>query len=131
MAHILYLDDEEALVFLLTRMMQVLGHDASGFTSATEALETFRQSASSFDLVLTDLSMPAMGGIEFAIEILKVRPDTPVAILTGHADARDVEAARAAGIMQVASKPSTIQQMEQTLKELLDAANSRRIQPGR
>jgi DNA-binding NtrC family response regulator len=125
MARILYLDDEEPLVFLLTRMMQLLGHEAAGFTSAIEALDAFREDASSFHLVLTDLSMPAMGGIEFATEILKLRPDTPVAVLTGHADARDVETARAAGVMQVTSKPGSIQQMEQTLNDLLAAARSR------
>ena len=83
MARILYLDDEESLVFLVTRMLQVLGHEPQGFTSASEALAAFRASPGSFALVLTDLSMPAMGGIEFATQILAIRRTAAVAVLTG------------------------------------------------
>ena len=44
MARILYLDDEEPLVFLVTRMLQVLVTSPSGFTSASEAIAAFRAS---------------------------------------------------------------------------------------
>jgi DNA-binding NtrC family response regulator len=118
MARILYLDDEEPLVFLVTRMLQLLGHQPSGFTVAKEALAVYRAAPDAFDLVLTDLSMPTMGGIEFAKEILAVRASAAVAVLTGHADPKDVAAARAAGVMDVVSKPGTIQQMEEVLKDL-------------
>jgi DNA-binding NtrC family response regulator len=118
MARILYLDDEESLVFLVTRMLQLLGHEPAGFTMASEAIAAFRASPESFELVLTDLSMPTMGGMEFAIQILGIDPGTAVAVLTGHANPKDIEAARAAGVLDVISKPGTIQQMEQVLKDL-------------
>jgi len=118
MARILYLDDEEPLVFLVTRMLQLLGHEPAGFTVAKDALAAFRAAPEGFDLVLTDLSMPTLGGIEFVKEILGVRPGAAVAVLTGHADRKDVEAARAAGVLDIVSKPGTIQQMEEVLRDL-------------
>jgi CheY-like chemotaxis protein len=127
MARILYLDDEEPLVFLVTRMLQVLGHEPVGFTVASEAIGAFRASPDRFELVLTDLSMPTMGGIEFATQILGIRREAAVAVLTGHADPKDVEAARAAGVLDVISKPGTIQQMEEVLRDLF----AKLPQPGR
>ena len=122
MARILYLDDEKPLAFLVKRMLELLGHQPSAFTAPARAVEAFRAQPESFDLVLTDLSMPTMSGIEFAEQILAIRHTARVAVLTGHADPKDVEAAHAAGVMDVASKPGTLQQMEQVLGVLLAKA---------
>jgi CheY-like chemotaxis protein len=121
-ARILYLDDEEPLAFLVKRMLQVLGHEALVFTDPTEAIAAFRAAPGSFALVLTDLSMPAMSGIDFARHIFEIRADAPVAVLTGHAPPKEVEAAHAAGIRDVLQKPGTLEQMEQTLNGLLSEA---------
>lgn len=122
MARILYLDDEEPLAFLVSRMLQVLGHEAVVFTDPPQAIAAFRAAPESFALVLTDLSMPAMNGIDFAREILELRKGAAVAVLTGHALPKDIEAAREAGLIGVLQKPSTLQQMEQALAELLKAS---------
>ncbi len=53
--HILYLDDEDALVLLARRLLERLGYQASGFTSAAEALAAFEAAPDQFDLVLSDL----------------------------------------------------------------------------
>ena len=125
MARILYLDDEEPLAFLVSRMLQVLGHEAVVFTDPQEAIAAFREAPDSFALVLTDLSMPAMNGIDFARKLLELRKEAAVAVLTGHALPKDVEAAREAGLIGVMQKPSTLQQMEETLGELLQAPPQR------
>ncbi len=122
MARILYLDDEEPLVFLVKRMLELLGHQPAAFASPGEALAAFRTEPNGFDLVLTDLSMPSMNGIEFAQQILGARKGTAVAVLTGHADPKDIEAALAAGVLAVVAKPGTLQQMEQVVGSLLEKA---------
>ena len=122
MARILYLDDEEPLAFLVSRMLQVLGHEAVAFTDPAEAIAAFRAAPESFALVLTDLSMPAMNGIDFARQILELRKEAAVAVLTGHALPKDVDAAREAGLIGVLQKPGTLEQMEQALGELLKTA---------
>jgi CheY-like chemotaxis protein len=121
---ILYLDDEEALVFLVTRMLEFLGYKASGYTSATDALEAFASAPESFDLIITDLSMPRMSGLDFARQIVAIRADAPVAIATGYVEPSDQEAARQIGVLAVVTKPNTIEEMGRTVSELLEKARA-------
>jgi len=121
-ARILYLDDEEPLVFLMRRMLEHLGHRISAFTRAEDALAAFKETPDEFDLVLTDLSMPGMSGVEFAQSVLAVRPGTLVVIATGHLQNKDVEKARAAGVREVIQKPNTLDEMARTVNRLLSQA---------
>ena len=121
-ARILYLDDEEPLVFLMRRMLEHLGHRISAFTRSEEALAAFTAAPAEFDLVLTDMSMPGMSGVEFAQSVLAVRPDALVVIATGHLQDKDVERARAAGVHEVIQKPSSLEEMAQTVNRLLSQA---------
>src|SRR5690606_22660223 len=75
---VLYVDDEESLVYLITRVLQRLGYRVAGFTDANEALAAFRSDPTAFEAVVTDLSMPSMSGIEFAEHVLSLRPEVPV-----------------------------------------------------
>jgi len=121
-ARILYLDDEEPLVFVMTRMLSHLGHQVSGFTRASEALAAFSAAPSGFDLVLSDLSMPGMSGIDFAQEVLATRPQAQVVIVSGHVEAHDEERARAIGVRQVVRKPNTLEEMTRLIGDLLRPA---------
>src|SRR5262245_16283492 len=118
-ARILYLDDEEPLVFLMRRMLEHLGHRVSGFTSSEQALAAFEAAPMEFDLVLSDMSMPGMSGIEFAERVLAVRRDVTVVITTGHVQPKDVARAQAAGVREVIQKPCSLDEMTQTVARLL------------
>jgi DNA-binding NtrC family response regulator len=118
-ARILYLDDEEPLVFLFKRMLERLGHEVAGFTTAEAALAEFSAAPASFHLVLTDMSMPGMSGIDFAASVLKLRPDAVVVIASGHMDAKETERARAAGVSQCIRKPNTLDEMRAIVTALL------------
>ena len=122
-ARILYLDDEEPLVFLMRRMLEHLGHRISAFTRAEDALAAFKETPDEFDLVLTDMSMPGMSGIEFAQSVLALRPGTLVVIATGHLQNKDIEKARAAGVREVIQKPNTLDEMARTVNRLLSQAS--------
>ena len=123
-ARILYLDDEEALVFLMRRMLEHLGHHVVAFKRSEEALAAFQATPHEFDLVLTDMSMPGMSGIEFAQSVLALRPGMLVVIATGHMQDKDVEKARAVGVYEVIQKPSSLEEMAQTVTRLLATAQS-------
>jgi two-component system cell cycle sensor histidine kinase/response regulator CckA len=118
-ARVLYLDDEEPLVFIVKRMLERLGHRVSGFTKADDALAAFTAEPESFDLVMSDMSMPGMSGIDFATAVLGVRPDAFVVIASGYVDPKDVERALAAGVRRVVRKPNTIDEMREMVTQLL------------
>jgi len=112
---VLYVDDEEALVLLASRVLSRLGHRISSFTDPREALAAFRERPRDYDVVVTDLSMPHMSGFEFASEVLGVRPGMPVLMTTGYVRAGDEDHARAVGIRQLILKPATMDDLGQTL----------------
>ncbi|HVW69870.1 MAG TPA: response regulator [Steroidobacteraceae bacterium] len=116
---ILYLDDEEPLVFLVTRLLERLGYAPSGFTDVTAALTAFRSNPERYALVLTDLSMPGASGLDFAREVLAIAPGTRVAILTGNVHPTDVTRATAMGIRAVVQKPLTVDELGPVVRQLL------------
>jgi CheY-like chemotaxis protein len=124
-ARILYLDDEEPLVFLMRRMLEHLGHRVSAYTRCEDAVAAFAAAPAEFDLVLTDMSMPGVNGIEFAQSVLTLRPDALVVIATGHLRQHDVERARAAGVRDVIQKPTNLAEMTQIVARLLDHPGGR------
>jgi CheY-like chemotaxis protein len=118
---VLFLDDEEPIVLLASRMLKRLGFEVETHTSAPEAMASFRRAPASFDLVLTDLSMPGASGLEFAREVLALRPNIPVVLTTGYIDPGDLEKARAIGVREIILKPTTIEEMGRAFHRLLSA----------
>ena len=116
--HILFLDDEAPLVTLAQRVLQRLGYRVTGFTRAVDALRAFGETPGDFQLVITDLSMPGTSGLHFASEILKLRPEVPVVLCSGHVTEELRENARRAGIREVLYKPNTIEEFGEAIHRL-------------
>ena len=102
---VLYVDDEEALVFLLTKSLERLGCHVTGFTDAEAALREFRLRPSEFDVVVTDVSMPRMSGFDLAREMRAVRPETPIILTSGYLRPEDQAKVQQLGIQEVLLKP--------------------------
>jgi signal transduction histidine kinase/ActR/RegA family two-component response regulator len=103
--HILFVDDEAALVAWGTAALKRLGYRVTGQTSVTDALAAVTADARRFDLVITDLTMPAMTGFEFAAQVRAVRADLPVLFTTGYNAAMNAELVRRHGIEAFLQKP--------------------------
>jgi CheY-like chemotaxis protein len=112
--HVLFLDDNEALVSAMVRMLSRHGYRVSGHTVAEEALDAVRAAPREYDLFMSDAIMPRWSGLDVARELSKIRPDLPVAIFAGHIDAELARKAQTLGIRQLLSKLSASE-------ELLDA----------
>ncbi len=117
---ILLVDDEEALVHVGKQMLQKFGFEVVGMRSSTKALDAFRSAPESFDLILTDLTMPGMTGIELARELTGVRPGIPIILCTGFAEAIDAEQARQCGFSGLIMKPLGMRELADTIREVLD-----------
>lgn len=120
--HILYIDDEEPLVQLATRMLERLGYRISAFTSTDEAVRAFREDPHRFDLVIADLNMPGASGLHVAAELLALRPDLPIALCSGHVTEDLKQRAREAGLREVLYKPNTMQELGDAIHRLAVSA---------
>ena len=116
--HILYLDDEEPLVFLAQRMLERLGYRVTGFTRPADAMKAFRANPAQFDLVITDLNMPGVSGLRIAADLLKLRADVPVALCSGHVSEELRQQARQVGIRKVLYKPNTMEELSAAIHQL-------------
>jgi PAS domain S-box-containing protein len=115
---VLYVDDEEALIFLMTRALGRLGYKVSGYSDPQEALQEFRSRPGDFDVVVTDFSMPRMPGFELARELLAVAPRLPIVLMSGYVRPEDQEAAQCAGIREFIPKGDSAEHLARTLDEL-------------
>jgi CheY-like chemotaxis protein len=101
------LDDEPGLTRLGERRLSGLGYAVIGVTSPLKALEALTADPSSFDLVITDYSMPRLNGVELARRIVALRAELPIILLTGYLEDFTSEELTAAGIRRLIKKPVT------------------------
>src|SRR5690606_7878453 len=95
--HVMYVDDDEALVFLVQRLLRRRGYQVSGFTDPHEATAALRAEPQRYDLLVTDYNMPGYSGIDLVREARRIRPDLPVALASGYVTAEIEQAAMAEG----------------------------------
>jgi len=116
---VLVVDDEQPIVDMLKEMLGVLGYDVAGRYSSYDALQAFKARPDSFDLVITDLTMPNMTGIDLAREILKIRPNSPIILCTGFSEAIDENRSKLLGIRGFLMKPIALRDLAATVKKIL------------
>ena len=119
---ILLIDDEEMIVDVAVKGLTRLGFDVVGLTDGVQAVEVFRQDPHSFDVVVTDQTMPGITGFEVAAKVLALRPDLPVILTTGYSNLTGEEKLREAGIRRLLPKPLKIRELAQALDEFISAA---------
>jgi PAS domain S-box-containing protein len=117
---ILFVDDEDMIATLGGSMLDHLGYKVTVKTSSIDALENFRSEPEAFDLVITDQSMPNMSGAELSMELLKIRPDIPIILCTGHSKKLTTEDAQRLGIKKYLNKPFEKRQLEKLIREILE-----------
>jgi len=117
---ILFVDDEEALVAVAARALGRLGYKVQGFVNAAEALTAFKANPDAFDIVVSDITMPALPGDALAIEVRKLRADIPIVLLTGMSDRVTPERAAEIGVNAYLHKPIGNVALTACLRRILD-----------
>ena len=121
---VLLVDDEESIVRMVRKMLEMLGYQVETQMNPVEALEQFQSKPDQFDLVITDMTMPQMTGVMLSEKIMEIRPDIPVIICTGHSALINEERAKQLEIAAYVMKPIIMAEISKTIREVLDEAKS-------
>ena len=117
--NILLLDDEPALTVAFQRLLERLNYRVTVCNRAADAVGLFRESPRAFDLVITDLTMPEMNGLEVTRQLHAIRADVPVILVSGLTPDLTVESIHAAGIVALLEKPVALTALAEVLQTAL------------
>ncbi|MDA8446908.1 PAS domain-containing hybrid sensor histidine kinase/response regulator [Paracidovorax valerianellae] len=122
--HVMYVDDDEALVFLVRRLLRRRGYQVTGFTDPHEATEALRADPAAYDLLVTDYNMPGYCGVDLVREAKRIRPDLPVALASGHVTAEIEQSALAEGASALIHKPNDVKELCATVHQLVHGSSA-------
>lgn len=119
---ILLIDDEDIIVRLSTRQLEAKGYQVTGVTGGQSALDRIASGNETYHLLVTDLTMPGMSGLELIESVQKLQPDLPVLILTGMLDTQITDEMKALNIRGMVFKPvagdDLVNEVRRVLSEL-------------
>jgi PAS domain S-box-containing protein len=121
--HILLVDDEIDIINMTRDLLVRYGYKVTAFSNGTEALAALQLKENSFDLLLTDMTMPGISGAELATEVMKTLPALPVILCTGHSEMINREKALSMGVREYCEKPLAVDDLLVTIRKILDEDN--------
>ncbi len=117
--HLLLVDDEVSLLEMGRRILQRLSYRVTTCNDPLTALERFKAAPQSFDLLITDMTMPGMTGDQLARKILEIRPGFPIILCTGFSSRMDRKGAEEMGIRKFIDKPFNKETIGRAVREAL------------
>ncbi len=117
---ILFVDDEKSIANMARQMLERLGYKVETKTNPVEALERFRFEPKQFDVVITDMAMPKMTGVQLSQKLLDIRPDIPIIICTGFSEHISEDKALGMGISGFVMKPVVKSKLAKKIRNVLD-----------
>ena len=121
---VLIVDDEPAIATLAAKLLTRLNYAPTALTSPAAAVTAFEAAPSSFDLVITDFTMPQMTGIDLARRLLEIRPGLPIILCTGHRSMEQEAEFMKLGIRLILNKPFHTDTLAQAIREALSPKRS-------
>ncbi|HET7701738.1 MAG TPA: response regulator [Candidatus Limnocylindria bacterium] len=121
---VLVVDDEESVATTIEAILKLDGHDVIAVTSGAEAIRLLNERQ--FDVVLTDLRLGDMDGIDVLREVQRTSPDTASIMLTGYASLESAVAALRSGAYDYLMKPSDVEELRATVNRAIERRQLRR-----
>jgi PAS domain S-box-containing protein len=118
---VLIVDDEAAVRSLTARMLEPVGLDSVTASNGIEGVDRFRAEPDRFSLVLLDLTMPRLGGVEAFEAIRAIRPDIPVILMSGYAEEDASARFVGRGLRGFLQKPYSVEELISTVRGVLEA----------
>ncbi|MEX6506930.1 response regulator [Jiella sp. M17.18] len=125
MAKILIAEDDLGVRRLVARALGLEGHDIVTAEDGELALDRLIEEDGAFDLLLSDIRMPAMTGIELAHEAAAKWPDLPILLMTGYAEQKEAAEDLAAIVVGVVDKPFSLAEIRREVGRVLAATAER------
>jgi len=116
---ILFVDDDESIARMMTRMLKNIGYQVEVRTNPVEALALFKEKPDQFDIVITDMTMPQMTGYSLAEKLREIRHDIPIIICTGYSSLIDEDKSKKMNMFFI-MKPITIVDIGKMIRNALD-----------
>ncbi len=116
---ILLVEDRASVRRLVSTILSREGYDCIAADSGISALEVFRRDPERFDIVLSDVLMPGMGGIELARHVREIRSEIPILFMSGYADSKQLADRQVAGNIELMHKPFTRKEILGKIREAL------------
>ncbi len=120
--HIMVVDDQAAVLRVTGKILQTLGYRVTSCSASRKALELFTGTPDDFDLVITDLTMPELTGLELCTAIRECRDTIPVILCSGYGAKLSQEKLRSIGFAAWFTKPVTLQKLATTIRSVLEDA---------
>lgn len=121
MADLLIIDDEKAIRKTLTEILSFEGYKIDEASDGEEGLKKFRDK--NYDLVLCDIKMPKLDGIEFLQKAVEINPDVPIIMISGHGNIETAVEAVKKGAYDYISKPPDLNRLLITIRNAMDKSN--------
>jgi len=121
MANILIIDDEKAIRKTLTEILSYEGYKIDEAGDGEEGLKKFKEK--NYEVVLCDIKMPKLDGIEFLDKVRLINPDVPIIMISGHGTIETAVEAVKKGAYDYISKPPDLNRLLITLRNALDKNN--------
>ena len=121
-AHILVVDDESAIRYSITKTLQRVGYQVDSAASGEEAIQKMQQQP--FDVILTDIRMPGISGVDLLAKVKEQAPDAIVILLTGYASLDTAVESLRLGAHDYLIKPSSSQDIRDSVSRGIERAHN-------
>ncbi len=117
---VLYVDNEKYLIDLARKQLESLGYVVETRANSTDALEAFKRLPEKFDVIVCDMTMPELSGLELAAKIKEIRPSARIILCTGFSARLNTDRLSALGIKEILMKPLTLMELATAIRKALD-----------
>jgi len=122
--HVMYVDDDQALVFLIARVLTRKGFKVTTFSDPLEAKAALQDHPEAFDLLVSDYNMPGYSGIDLLRDAKRIRPDLPVALASGYVTPELEQSAIQEGASALIYKPNDVNEFCETVQRLVTGSDA-------
>jgi PAS domain S-box-containing protein len=127
--NVLYIDDDDVMIIMVERLLQRLGYVVTCLHDPVHAIEVVRADPQAFDVVVTDLNMPELSGLDVARSLHCIRADLPVIISSGNLPDQLQNEARQAGVRALVHKQYTLEELGAVIHWVLAGGQRLGLEP--